>query len=302
MDRTLALSRAARSLEGLSVGDAFGECFFSIAPDPYKWEMHLSTRTPPNQHWRWTDDTAMAVGIIEVLARHGRIEQDDLAETFARRYAADDGRGYGGTARGILRALGAGRPWQEVSRGVFDSMGSMGNGGAMRAAPLGAYFAEDPQEVAEEARRSAEVTHAHLEGQAGAVAVALAAAFATTQGIQGDEQQRNAFFEFVIRYTPDSLTRAMIAQARDLPPAYAIDTAVSVLGNGSKLAAPDTVPLCMWCAASAGDFENAMWTTVSAGGDMDTNCAIVGGIIACCDWGSPPADWIKRREALPVAV
>jgi len=92
----------------------------------------------------------------------------------------------------------------------------------------------------------------------------------------------------------------MIAQARDLPPSYAVETAVSVLGNGSGIIAPDTVPYCLWCVArSLGSFEEAMWTTISGGGDMDTTCAIVGGIIAANEKCGPPAKWIARREDLP---
>ena len=40
----------------------------------------------------------------------------------------------------------------------------------MRVAPLGAYFAEDVERAASEAHLSAQVTHAHPEGQAGAIA------------------------------------------------------------------------------------------------------------------------------------
>lgn len=44
--------------------------------------------------------------------------------------------------------------------------------------------------------------------------------------------------------------------------------------------APDTVPFALWCAARhIDDYAEAIWTTVSAGGDNDTNCAIVGGIV-----------------------
>jgi hypothetical protein len=43
-----------------------------------------------------------------------------------------------------------------------------------------------------------------------------------------------------------------------------------------------------------------MWATVSALGDRDRNCAIVGGIVACAvgALGIPP-DWIAAREAPP---
>lgn len=55
-------------------------------------------------------------------------------------------------------------------------MGSMGNGAAMRVAPIGAYFADDLDKVLSHARASAEVTHGHREGIAGAMATAVASA------------------------------------------------------------------------------------------------------------------------------
>ena len=48
------------------------------------WEKYLSARTLPSHRWRWPDDTAMAVSIMEVLGRHGKIDQDDLAETISK--------------------------------------------------------------------------------------------------------------------------------------------------------------------------------------------------------------------------
>src|ERR1051325_7475153 len=41
-----------------------------------------------------------------------------------------------------------------------------------------------------------------------------------------------------------------------------------------------TVPYALWCAATyAGDYVEAVVETVSTGGDADTTCAIVGGIV-----------------------
>ena len=74
-----------------------------------------------------------------------------------------------------------------------------------------------------------------------------------------------------------------------------------MLGNGVKVSAQDTVPFCLWCAAKYLDnYEEAMWATVSALGDRDTTCAIVGGIVACYTGveGIPP-DWLAAREPLP---
>jgi hypothetical protein len=78
----------------------------------------------------------------------------------------------------VLERIAEGIPWPTASREVYSGSGSMGNGGAMRVAPLGAYFAEDYDLVVEQARALAEVTHAHPEGQYGAIATAVAAAWA----------------------------------------------------------------------------------------------------------------------------
>lgn len=41
-----------------------------------------------------------------------------------------------------------------------------------------------------------------------------------------------------------------------------------------------TLGFCLWCAGEKlGNYEDALWLTVSGGGDTDTNCAIVGGIV-----------------------
>lgn len=294
------MHRALTALDGLSVGDAFGENFFAVALSDDLWRRYHSTRELPPGRWRYTDDTEMALAILEVLSRHQSIDQDELAVTFARRYTRDDRRGYGGTAHGILMRIAGGAPWWEAAGNVFDGLGSMGNGGAMRVAPLGAYFADDIATLVEQARLSAEVTHFNPEGQAGAIAAAAATAYAWSHRGQFDAEFRTGMLRFALEQTPDSQTRAGIAQAIDLPFTYAVETAVSALGNGIRLTAPDTVPYALWCAARhLDDYTEAMWTTVSGGGDMDTNCAIVGGIVALAVGREGiPADWLRRREPL----
>ena len=160
-DHSDRMARARLSLDGLSVGDALGERFF------YKSDVEglIARRALPRAPWRYTDDTVMALSIVEILARLGRIEHDTLANRFAERYETDPGRGYGPTAMEILEEIGRGMPWEIASPRAFNGTGSMGNGGAMRAGPVGAYFADDFSAVVENARASAVVTHAHPEGQ-----------------------------------------------------------------------------------------------------------------------------------------
>jgi ADP-ribosylglycohydrolase len=292
-DHDVRMARAREALEGLSVGDAFGERFFTHA---HVVDQLIAARAVPAPPWRYTDDTEMALGIVEVLEAAGHVHQDLLAATFARRYVANRHRGYGPTAHDILDAIAAGTSWREAARAPFEGRGSLGNGGAMRAGPLGAYYADDLGAAAASAIASAEVTHAHPEGQAGAAAVAVAAAWAWRTRGGCPAGFARALLEAARDHTPASATREGIALALTLPPTADVAVAVAALGNGSRVSAPDTVPFALWCAARhLDDYVEAMWQTVSGLGDRDTTCAIVGGIVAAAG-AAVPADWRASRE------
>ena len=77
---------------------------------------------------------------------------------------------------------------------------------------------------------------------------------------------------------------------------------VRQLGNGSLITCQDTVPFCLWSAAHyLDDYQAAVVQTIRAGGDIDTNAAIVGGIVALAvpADGIPP-NWLANREQLVV--
>ncbi len=189
--------------------------------------------------------------------------------------------------------------WHHHASALFGGEGSFGNGAAMRVAPLGAYFADDISQVVVQANRSAIVTHAHKEGRAGAITIALAAAHAWN--CRGDTGRfRDSLYDICLQYTPESQVRAGIERAKGVPPTASVDLAANRLGNGREISAVDTVPFTLWCAhRHIDDFEMALWTTVSTLGDRDTTCAIVGGIVALSVGrrGLPPA-WLVRREGL----
>lgn len=278
------IDRARRSLEGLSVGDSFGQLFFSYSPQ---------TRRLPPGPWPWTDDTHMALSVVEVLGEHGAIDQDALAQAFAGRFAAESWRGYGRGAMALLDEIYQGEDWRRAAADLFDG-GSYGNGGAMRAAPIGGFFAGDLERAADQGRLAAAVTHGHPEGQAGAMAVAVAAALAAAP----DPPEGDAFLGLAAEHVPPGPTRTRIDAARRIG-ADELQRAADELGTGQLISAQDTVPFCLWSAAHhLRDFEEAMWWTVSGRGDRDTTCAIVGGIVAL-SCPETPADWVASREPLP---
>lgn len=97
---------------------------------------------------------------------------------------------------------------------------------------------------------------------------------------------------------PPGYTREGIDKALCLSPDADIVTAAIELGNGSGVSSPDTVPLCLWVASRRqGRYEDALWETVTALGDRDTTCAIVGGILAMST--EVPEPWLALREPIP---
>ncbi|MEU9911342.1 ADP-ribosylglycohydrolase family protein [Streptomyces sp. NPDC051001] len=293
---TIASDRVAarRSLEGLALGDAFGERWFPLFREPRQaYNEVRDRRVPQEPEWHWTDDTAMALGIFRVLDEFGEVRQTELAQAFALGYDADPARGYGHGMHQLLpRLLHEPARWPEFARDLFGGEGSLGNGSAMRVAPLGAWFHTDLSRVVEQATLSAEVTHAHPEGVAGAVAVAVAAALSAGHELT---------LEAVAALTPRSAVQEGLVRAAEVPFSTEPWKASDLLGNGQRIRADDTVPFALWTAARhPDDLVSALWSTAEGFGDVDTTCAITGGVVAArTGVEDVPQGWLRRREAVP---
>lgn len=276
------LECAILSLEGLAMGDAYGN------------HHGKNTRKHHAPVWEYSDDTIMAMSIIQNLSRYDEINQDALAQSFAQRW--DGQRGYGRGVTRLLKQIQKGAVWQKASKAMFDGQGSFGNGSAMRVAPIGAYFADDLSEVVQQARKSAIVTHAHREDIAGAIAVAVGAALVIQH--TKDVFDWKHWLADIVRYTPESEVRDKIRQAIELD--GNTQDAVKILGNGRPAIAQTTVAFALWCAGNyMNDYGKAIRQTASARGDVDTNCAIVGGIVVLATGlEGIPSDWLEKRESL----
>ncbi|WDZ88355.1 ADP-ribosylglycohydrolase family protein [Nocardiopsis sp. HUAS JQ3] len=300
---TFAAPRPARALSCLSalaVGDAFGSQFFAAAN-----RRLVEGRELPPGPWRWSDDTEMAASVHAEAVRGEGVDPDRLAGSFARHHDAD--RGYGAATGRLLGRVREGGDWRTLAAELFEGSGSFGNGAAMRVAPLGAWYADDPGRAAREAAVSARVTHTHPEAVDGAVAVAVAAALAARREPVGP----GPFLDGVVEGLRPGRVREAVGAARGLLVSADPLVAAADLGNGSRVSALDTVPFALWVAArhggvvsgaraGGGGFAPAMWAAVAAGGDMDTTCAIVAGILgAGLPGGRVPAAWAERTEELP---
>ncbi|MGE7433444.1 MULTISPECIES: ADP-ribosylglycohydrolase family protein [Kitasatospora] len=294
----LAPWSALDSLRGLALGDAFGDRWFSV--DNSEADARLAARTVREAPWHWTDDTAMALVLFQHLLQYGEVRQSELARAFAEAYTADPARKYGPSMHQVLRQIHEGGDWQAITSSMFGGQGSHGNGAAMRVAPLGAWFADDLDRVAEQAELSALTTHFNPEAVSGAVAVALAAAFAARS--RGEvAPDRVELLGRVAELLPDSDVRSGLRIAARFPAGTSIRHAASVLGSGLQISAQDTVPFALWCAAGQLDsLPEAIWDTLGGWGDMDTTCAIAAGVVAArTGLAEVPPSWTAAQQELP---
>jgi ADP-ribosylglycohydrolase len=133
---------------------------------------------------------------------------------------------------------------------------SWGNGAAMRVIPVGWAF-ETLEQVLEQARQSAEVTHNHVEGVRGAQATA-AAVWMAKQGAGKKEIRR-----YIADYFHYDLSRTVEGIRGD----YGFDESCQ-----------GTVPEALIAFLDTADFESAIRAAVSLGGDADTIGCITGGV------------------------
>src|SRR5689334_17881374 len=97
-------------------------------------------RDPPLQVLIYTDDAQMSIAVAEALLAAGRSDEQALCDAFVANY--DPNRGYGAGSRQIISAMRDGGDWRTLAATIFPG-GSLGNGAAMRAAPLGLLFHDD---------------------------------------------------------------------------------------------------------------------------------------------------------------
>ncbi len=257
-------------LLGQAVGDALGAPYEGLTDDVI-FEMgpaNRIVRDPGRDVLRYTDDTQMTIGVAETLLELGEIDEDALVATFAANY--NPSRCYGPGARKILEAYNDGEDWRSLARSIFPG-GSLGNGAAMRVAPIGLMFCDDLDMVAEQAARSAAPTHGHPIGVDGARLLAVAVALAALGG--GGPFDRKAFYGELARYAETEEFQWQVSVARKLK------RTDSVLGFGNSLEAHRSVMTSIVIfAASPDDYPAAVARAIGQGGDVDTLAAMTGAL------------------------
>jgi poly(ADP-ribose) glycohydrolase ARH3 len=218
----------------------------------------------------YTDDTQMTIGVVETLLDRGRIDGDALAARFVANYHPD--RAYGPGARALINEIAGGADWRVAAQAMFGGEGSLGNGAAMRVAPLGLFFAHDLTELLAQATCSAEVTHRHPIGIDAARLMAVAAALAARSA--GTPFDRTAFLETLRSFAVTEEFQWQLDHALELKPFQ------SLASFGNSLEAHRSVMTSILCFAdSPDDYYEAIARAIGRGNDADTLAAMAGSLI-----------------------
>ncbi len=161
-------SRYVGCFKGLAIGDAYGAHYEGGIAERLLWRLLGKTK---DGRKRYTDDTQMSLDIATSFLANNSIDQDHLAQTFSNSYRWS--RGYGPSAGRLLVGIRKGEKWQSLNRRKFKD-GSMGNGAGMRAPLVALCYPKIDQDLEENVRKSAEITHAHPLAIAGAQIIASA--------------------------------------------------------------------------------------------------------------------------------
>jgi ADP-ribosylglycohydrolase len=217
-----------------------GSIIADVIGSEYEWDrVKYKNFELFREYSTYTDDSVMTISTAFSLLHN--VNYGKCYRAFARAYP---NRGYGGMFQ----------KWIES-----DTMGpynSFGNGSAMRVSPIGFAF-NTQDEIMEEAKKSAEVSHSHPEGILGAQATAMAIFLARQKLPREDIRAKlTELFGYDLNRTCDQIR-----------PEYSFNETCQ-----------ETVPQAIIAFLDSTDYEDAVRLAISLGGDSDTLACITGGI------------------------
>jgi ADP-ribosylglycohydrolase len=202
---------------------------------------------------RFTDDSVLTTATADAILNHR--PYSEVYYEYAVQYP---NRGYGKSFS------------DKIKSGKLEAYGSYGNGSAMRVGPIGHAFSK-LSEVLEESKKSAECSHNSIEGIKGAQAIAH-----SIWACRNFKKQDKPFIKDIIENVYD----------------YGTIKKCSEFEKKFDITCQGTVPRCIAIFLETSNFVEAMKKSIEMGGDVDTNCCIVGSI---CDayYGLPDSHIIQ---------
>ena len=258
-------------LLGTAIGDALGVPFETMLlnnKDLLDWDgvTYCGSKHHKLEPGQYSDDTQMSIIVAESLISNSGFNPDDLAQRYLAWIKSGLARGFGKTTLLAMQNLESGKHW--TSSGVI---GSYGNGTAMRAAPFGVYFRNDLRALVSIVKTDSSITHVSEDAEAGAIAIALAAAYAVNQ-------DTDDLLEKICEQLPNSKVKNTIYSLGSLISSDCITAEQSLRVLGTRANVRETVPAALYCFLKFDNYIDAVRAAIRAGGDTDTTAAIVGAL------------------------
>ncbi len=283
---SVEMDRAVGAVIGGAVGDALGAGYeFGPAPEPDAVTMRRGTLTgEPASHW--TDDTAMAIAILEVAATQGTLTTERAATAVGERFLEWYRSGpsdIGNQTRAVLsRATSGADVAKSAAREQERDPERAGNGSLMRTGPVALAHLGDESSLASAARAMSALTHPSPYAQDACVLWTLAIdhVIGTGElvgprvGLHLIETSRRKEWE---RWLDDAES---LEPRRFNPNGYVV-----------------TALQAAWSAihtthARENRFESGLRRAVAIGDDTDTVAAIAGSLLGAASGASSiPAEW-----------
>ena len=291
MARATLKSKFLGSLIGTGLGDALGA---GLEGWHLVDEAEVRLLAGKRDTLTYTDDTHMMIGVAESLIAKKGFDGEHMARTFMDNYAREPYRGYGPGPPRVFRLIQSGESWDQAAAKLYGG-GSFGNGAAMRIAPVGVLYYDDPTQMKATALRSSQITHAHELGKEGAVLQACAVALAVAAD-PAAELRTDEFLMSLSTVVQQQAFQEKLGKLGELLGKPDRVQVVEQLGHGVE--ALDSVPAAVYSFLShPNSFEKAVTYAISLGGDTDTIGAMTGAITgAYLGIEAIPREWQERLE------
>jgi ADP-ribosylglycohydrolase len=284
--------RFAGCLVGQAVGDAMGfivegdrrvvcSSFVELSLRPRRLAGYVRGPFPIGQY---SDDTQLARELVLSLIERRGFEPADYAARIAALFTEERIVGRGRATEAAAFRLADGVPWDEAGT----PPPSAGNGSAMRAAPVGLFFADDPAALVRAAHDQSRITHRDPRCSAGSIAIAGATAIAVAED-RIDPRALCARLAGWVRAFDPELAAALaelpsrIADAPERAASWARRIGVSGeyddVWDGISPYVTQSVLFSLYAfLRSTDDYWSAICTAIEVGGDVDTTAAMTGAI------------------------
>ncbi len=281
-------------LIGQCLGDAVGFVVEGYSPSACKQyiEDYLKTEQLgafgrfPFPFGQYSDDSQLARELLQSYVRCKKFVPADYAECIKTIFLEKRIVGFGYSTKEAVKRLFQGISWEES--GAPPPLA--GNGSAMRAAPIGLLFFENPEMLIQAAHDQGRITHRDPRCSAGAVAISGAVALA----LQDKKINCDSFLSMLAGWTgkidPDFASELKkLMDWATMPPEEAV-VHISTAGFDPDYIDDDewkgisgfVVSSVLWSLYSflrtPDDYWETICTAISPGGDVDTTAAMAGAI------------------------